>query len=277
MDSHQTSPLAAQILKLVGIIMIIVALLDYLIILLPTNFSNLAWQITVTTQIVERGVIPLIAFALLFTGFWIDSLAGIFVEKPKPWLNGRFWILILSIGFGLMFLVILPYHLNNVQLNKNETLAQIDQQVNQSDQVKGQAEQRKAQIKSQVSELVKDEKKMNEYIDRLNQIKDSGQLKGEQLTSLKNELELVKKAKEDPKGFDKFVDQKIDELENQMQKKLKDDQQKAEEQANLGLWKSALQTGASSLALSIGYSLIGWLGLREMFSPKLSRRQTSLR
>ena len=68
------SPLAAIALKLVGLVTIISALLDYLILVIPPDFANPQWQLATTTQLVDRGIVPLVGIALILTGF-LDLIA----------------------------------------------------------------------------------------------------------------------------------------------------------------------------------------------------------
>lgn len=52
------SPFTALALKTVGLILIVSALLDYVILAIPFNPLQREWQLSFTTQIVDRGVIP---------------------------------------------------------------------------------------------------------------------------------------------------------------------------------------------------------------------------
>ena len=61
-NSRQFSSVAARTLKVVGIILILSALLDCIVLSLPGETSdilNRAWQLAAATQIVDRGIIPL--------------------------------------------------------------------------------------------------------------------------------------------------------------------------------------------------------------------------
>ncbi|MGB7488120.1 MAG: HpsJ family protein, partial [Phormidesmis sp.] len=75
-DISIPSPLAAISLKLVGAITIAAAMVDFLTLLLPPEFGNRAWQLATVTSLVDRGIVPLVGIALLFTGYWIDTSIG---------------------------------------------------------------------------------------------------------------------------------------------------------------------------------------------------------
>ena len=90
------SPLAAIALKLVGLVTIISALLDYLILVIPPDFANPQWQLATTTQLVDRGIVPLVGIALILTGFWIDRQCRTRSATAKP--GDRFAVLGLCFG-----------------------------------------------------------------------------------------------------------------------------------------------------------------------------------
>ena len=62
--------------------------------------------------------------------------------------------------------------------------------------------------------------------------------------------------------------QRLDEIKNQLQTQLQERRKQAESQANLEALKQWLRIGIQSMLLSICYSLIGWLGIRELSSMK---------
>ncbi|MGL5062729.1 MAG: HpsJ family protein, partial [Microcoleus sp.] len=75
-NSRQFSSVAARTLKVVGIVLILSALLDSIVLSLPgetADIFNRVWQLAAATQIVDRGIMPLMGIALLLTGFWVDS------------------------------------------------------------------------------------------------------------------------------------------------------------------------------------------------------------
>ena len=98
------SPLAAISLKLVGAITILAALIDFITLLFPPEFGDRAWQLATTTQLVDRGIVPLVGIALLFTGYWIDSSLGNAPRRMSLATDPRFWICLLACLLGLAFL-----------------------------------------------------------------------------------------------------------------------------------------------------------------------------
>ncbi|MEZ2235434.1 MULTISPECIES: HpsJ family protein [unclassified Microcoleus] len=272
-NSRQFSSVAARTLKVVGIILILSALLDCIVLSLPGETSdilNRGWQLAAATQIVDRGIIPLMGIALLMTGFWVDSSTGVSIERQNIWLDLRFWALLVSSLLGLIYLCLVPLHLNNTRLELKEALVQVDREAGQaegqleaqikSDQFKAQIEQLKSQRRSQIAALLQDEGKMAQAL---------------KSPEVPKELKAVlQESKNDPKALDKFLEQQAQELPNQARKEIQTRKQQKEKELRTRSRNSSLQTGISSLLLAIGYITVGWTGLRSMGIPRFGRRKS---
>ncbi|MBC6430469.1 hypothetical protein FM036_06345 [Nostoc sp. HG1] len=255
----------ALTLKVVGIICILSFFVDFFILLLPFQPTDRVWQINLGTALVDRGIVPLVGLGLLFAAYWIDS-ADAASDRPQG-MDLRFPAVILSSILGLMFLLIFPLHLNNVNQAKTQTLNRIAQEGDQAEtqvnnrllqlqaqltteQGKAQLNQLRTQTKAQFSEILKDEQRYKQAIE-------SSQIPA-------NIKELLKKAKTDPQVLDKAIEQQTDiqTLRTQQLSQVRQRREEAEKQAKDTAWKSGLRIGISSLLLSIGYIIIGWTGLR---------------
>jgi len=271
-NSRQFSSVAARTLKVVGIILILSALLDCIVLSLPGETSdmiNRGWQLAAATQIVDRGIIPLMGIALLMTGFWVDSSTGVSIERRNVWLDLRFWALLISSLLGLIYLLLVPVHLNNTRLELKETLVQVEREAGQaegqleaqmkSEQFKTQIEQLKSQRRSQIAALLQDEGKMAEAL---------------KSPEVPKELKAVlQESKNDPKALDKFLEQQAQELPNQARNEIRTRKQQKEKELRTRSRNSSLQTGISSLLLAIGYITVGWTGLRSMGMLRFGRHQ----
>lgn len=271
-NSRQFSSVAAQTLKVVGIILILSALLDCIVLSLPGEASDLlnrAWQLAAATQIVDRGIIPLMGIALLMTGFWVDSSSGVSIERRKVWLDLRFWALLISSLLGLVYLSLVPVHLNNTRLELQDALAQVDREAGQaegqleaqitSDQFKAQIEQLKNQRRTQIAALLQDEGKLQQAL---------------QSSDVPQELKTVlRNSKNDPKALDNFLEQQAQELPAQARNEIRTRKQQKEKELRTRSRNSSLQTGISSLLLAIGYITVGWTGLRSMGILRFGRRK----
>jgi uncharacterized membrane protein YccC len=173
---------------------------------------------------------------------------------------------------GLIFLLIFPLHLNNVNQVKIQTLTRIGQEADQlenqvknqlaqvqtqlgNDQVKAAVEKQRTELKQQLStqlgELVKDEQKYNQA------------LNNNQLPAAQKDL--LKQYKTNPKALDDFISQQTDpqQLANQRITQIRSQKEQELKKTSDDAIKE-LRTGLSSLLLAIGYIIIGWTGLRSM-------------
>ncbi len=272
-NSRQFSSVAARTLKVVGIILILSALLDCIVLSLPGEASdilNRGWQLAAATQVVDRGIIPLMGIALLMTGFWVDSSTGVSIERRNVLLDLRFWALLLSSLLGLIYLSLVPVHLNNTRLELKDALVQVEREAGQaegqleaqikSDQFKAQIEQLKSQRRTQIAALLQDEGKMAQAL---------------KSPEVPKELKAVlQESKNDPKALDKFLEQQAQELPNQARNEIRTRKQQKEKELRTRSRNSSLQTGISSLLLAIGYITVGWTGLRSMGIPQFGRRKS---
>lgn len=238
-------------LKIVGLIMILSSLLDYIILVIPAPGVDPLqpdWQFNLTTQLVDRGVIPMVGIAFLLAGYWISKNSGAAANDQRSSVSDlRFWVFLLSSLLGLIFLLLVPLHFNNVRLQSNQALAQITERAEQ-------AETQLAAQTEQIGILLKEPQRMDE----LNRAIESGQVQGERLVQLQALREQLQTLKQDPEALDQRV--------NQAKTQIRSGQQEAEARARTQAWKSGIRTGLSSLFLAIGYSVIGWLGLRSLGS-----------
>jgi hypothetical protein len=259
------SPFTALILKIVGLILIVSSLLDLLILSAPYNLVQRDWQMAFTNQLVDRGIIPLIGISLFFVGYLVDSKSSPSETEQKSVVqNLRFWVLLLSSLLGLIYLLLVPLHINNIVQKSDEAFKQVNQKATQTEsqveiQLKTQAQQ--------VDALVKDPKRFSETISQLDKAIASGQLQGDRLTQAQTFKSILQAAKQNPQAIPQALNQQIEANRVQIQKGKQD----AENQAKTDAVKLGLRTGLNSLFLAIGYITIGWTGLRGLGNSSASR------
>jgi hypothetical protein len=254
-SSPAYSPFTALTLKVVGLIMIVSSLLDFIILAIPFKPLDRAWQLGFTTQIVDRGIIPMVGIALLVAGYWIGNSIGGSSTEPKSSVQDlRFWAFLLSTLLGLIFLLLVPLHFINISKQSDEALKQITQKASQAEV------QLDTQTK-QVDAIVKDPQKLSE----LERAIESGQVQGEQLARLQALREQLQTFKKDPKALKEQV--------AAAQTQIRSGKLEAENRAKTEALKLGLRTGLSSLLLAVGYSAIGWTGLRSLGGTSPSRRK----
>ncbi|MDJ0730344.1 MAG: HpsJ family protein [Crocosphaera sp.] len=259
------SAFTSLVLKLIGVIFILSSVLDYLTILIPVNFGSASWKIGVVTNIVDRGVVPLVGIGFILVGYFIDGLANANPLK-KSGLNLKFPVYILSAFLGLLFLLAVPFHLININDVKTDALERIQQGA-------GQGAEQIQQFLTQVDTLSKNPGRLNEQIQRLNQAIETGQVQGRQLNA--QQLETLRQQRQQLQGLRDLAknpeeyQKRTDELKNQLETQLLERRKQAESQATIQALKQSLRIGLSSLMLAIVYTVIGWMGLKsEISSPK---------
>lgn len=271
MKAAPLTPFAARVLKIVGLILIVASLLDYIILSVPFQLQDKQWLLNYITQVVDRGIIPLVGLAFLFTGLWIENeLAG--QGRGRSIWSLSFWALALSTALGLIFLLLVPLHLNTTRLATEDALKQLDQNASvQESQLDAQVKQRE----SQISSLLQNEQQVRQLDQQLKQLEtaiSSGQLKGPQLEQAKRVQQELQQLRANPGS----LGDKAKEFRNQELLKIRDGKQKAEQQIRGQSWKTGLRIGLSSLLLALAYSIVGWSGLREQGFFQSGRRRASV-
>ncbi|BAY45675.1 hypothetical protein SAMD00079811_32820 [Scytonema sp. HK-05] len=265
MNNRFAAAIAARTLKVIGVILILSFLIDFIILSLDFSPTDKQLQLRWAASMVERGVVPLVGLGMLLAGYWIDSFDDGNQSQP---LDFRMPALIISSILGLLFLIIAPVHAMNVinqrtqvvdQISKDAQVAenQLKTQLNQvqaqlgNDQVKAAVEKQRAQVKTQYSELLQDEQRYNQALNNPNV---------PQATK-----DLLKKFKANPQELDKFIAQQTDpqQLANQRLAQIRTRREELEKQAQEN-WKPGLRIVVNSLLLSVAYIIIGWSGLRSM-------------
>lgn len=259
---NSSSAVASLTMKVVGILLIVSSVLDYIILGFPPEFLNRQWQLGYITQIVDRGVIPLMGVALVLLGVWIESNAGLSKSSRPPLLDLRFWVLIFSSILGLVFLLLFPLHLNNVRMERSAALQTIREEAAQQEAVLAQrinspqGQQQISEIqnrfKTELQKLISDPQQLQQ------------RLENEQVTE--QEKELLKNFKENPANVEQFVSQNFSAqaIQTQQLQEIRQRRDEREAQAKIRSIKSGLQTGISSLLLAFSYTLIGWTGLKNL-------------
>ncbi|MDB9534584.1 HpsJ family protein [Dolichospermum planctonicum CS-1226] len=277
--ANSTSSHTSFSLKLIGIICILSFFLESLFILFPLEITDKLWQINLYRSLVEQGFLPLLGLGAIVTAFYVGRTE----ESSHPSsLSLKLPIFILSSLLGLMFLLIFPLYLGNVNQIKEQGLTRINKEAEQlenqvksqlaqiqnqlgNDQVKASVEKQRAalkeQLRTQLNELVKDEQKYTQAINN-NQLPTA-------------QKDLLKKYKGNPQALDNFIAQQTDpqQLANQRIDQINSQKEQQLQKTQADAWKE-LRTGINSLLLSIGYTVIGWRGLRGTGVSKSSSRRS---
>ncbi|MEM9271779.1 MAG: HpsJ family protein [Cyanobacteria bacterium P01_F01_bin.143] len=254
MSSSKVSNFTSLCLKTIGGILILTSLLDYLTLAIPFQPSDIQWQITFTSQIVDRGIVPMVGIAFIMLSYWVESSISKgtknqgFDLKPPAFF--------LSLFLGVIFFLLVPLHLNNLRIISSQNLAQIDASTEEAQSL---ITQRYEQLKDpQNAQLI------TRRISDIDQALNSGKIEGQtissqqrqQLASTKEQLESLSKNTKNPET----IDARLQEAQNKLATETSAQKSKAKTQAV----KQGLRVGISSLLLSVGYLLMGWFGLQSL-------------
>jgi hypothetical protein len=252
LSSPTLSILASRTLKTVGIIVILASLLDMITLSMPYQIAERQWQINFVSQAVDRGVVPLVGLVLLLVGSWVDAVSDELPTRKPIWQDLRLYAFVLASLLGLFFLLVFPFHLNNVNGEYQTALGQVSQQsATAKTQLENRLQQEIGSRQQQITQL------LGATDEQLTQLEQSGQLSKEQAT-------LIRQFKADRNGIAPFLKDQEDKLRTQATTELGKQKQQAEENLKTETLKSGLRIGISSLLLAIGYIVIGWTGLRSL-------------
>lgn len=257
----------ALTLKLFGVIFILIALLDFFTLMFPLQMADPQWQLTVVTGMVDRGVVPMLGMGLISIGYLVDTMQKANGTPPKTGFDLRIPIYILAIALGLVFLLLIPVHLTNVNEIKSAELAELESQI-------GQGQQQVEGALRQFDALSKNPEALDQQIQEGEQLLAARQVNGnplnqEQLATIErqvNELKGLREISKDPAA----LRAKMDEIKTNLETQVAEQRQKVEGQASSQALKQGLRVGLSSLMLSIGFAAFGALGLRNILSASSS-------
>lgn len=253
MKAFAPSPWLSLMLKLVGALLLLTSLIDFITLFTTVNFGDKQTILAFTTGLVDRGFIPLIGAVLLFISFWFEPGEGNSQSQSSPML--RLFALVVASILGLLFLVIVPWH---VMTTREAAAAQIDDITKKTDLLVSQVEGQVKQLKGQGPQ------QLEAQLSELDRLINNGQLSGAQLDQAQQKREQLRRLKADPKALEAEMEAQIAPKRTEELNRIKSDSQKAKDQTQGNAMRSALRTGLNSLLLAIGYIVLGWTGLRQM-------------
>ncbi|TVU52204.1 MAG: hypothetical protein EA414_18735 [Arthrospira sp. PLM2.Bin9] len=245
---NQIPSQAAGFLRLAGVILFFFALINYILLFVPPNFGDLRWQLNFTTQMVEQGVIPVLAIALMFCAYGLQEVAGLSPENPKQGFNSlKFWVYVISGILGVMYLVLIPLHVGTTIAASNETIEKINQDAATA-QV--QLEERLQEQQTQMLAILGNQQRLEDYIQE------------QQLTEA--QLARLQQFQENPE----VLGVQSDAIGQELKREIENRRREAEKRSQLGTFKSNLRVGLGSLLLASCYLTIAWSGLINKRSRK---------
>jgi len=257
MKAITSSPWIALMLKLVGSILILTSLIDYLTLFTTIDFQTKQTIISFTTGVVDRGFIPLVGIILVSLGLWIESSGASTDGQASPIL--RLAVFVIASILGLLFLLVVPWH---VMTTRDAAATEVEEIGKKADALESQVDSQVKQLKGQGPQ------QLDAQLAELDRVINSGQLPADQLTQAQQKREQLRKLKADPKALDAELEAQIGPRRTQELDKLRSDERKAKELTQGNAMRAALRTGLNSLLLAIGYIIVGWTGLRQLLSDR---------
>ncbi|WP_143467611.1 HpsJ family protein [Leptolyngbya ohadii] len=261
---------AALILKLIGGLMVMGSIADCLVLLIPPNFLDQEWLTALIRGWILYGPIPLIGFALLLLGVWIESLSPSFSPSPiadrpagkkaskragkrsaqSPFVSS---ITFLSLCYCILFLLMVPLYFNSSRLASASATRNLNQQAQQAEQA---LNDRLDQRREQINLLISDSAQRQAF---RAQLEDSSQnsLSPEQQTELQQLLDLVQRVQKDPS----VLEEELTQAQQAGLEEIKAEQQQQRDRITAETRKLRLHTILTALILAIGFGGIAWTGM----------------
>jgi hypothetical protein len=248
------TPLSAPFtLKLVGSILLLSSLLNYLSIPFGLDLSNKPSLIEPISKIIDSGATPMVGLALISTAYWLDRMADTGARSKVL----RFGATVYAAILGVLFLGLALVHINNAGIVEGKAITGIEEQAkNAEGQVAQQVEQRELQL----AQLAGDPKKIDEQLKQFNDAIANKQVPEDQIPQLQQLVKDLQEIKGNPGALKEKAQKSREELLNQVRSK-----KEAEISRIKGeMGKSKFRTGLSGILFSGGYLVMTWLGLSEM-------------
>ena len=227
-----------RILEVVGSILVLSVLTDYLVYLQAFDFASSEWRLGLVATLVDRGIVPLVGLTLIFLGQWWRAQAGTATPAWEAPLR------LVSRGVSLILAVVFALTIVFSFTNFDAARAKFDQQLQQ--QVKLQIEPQLNQLTQQLDKMTPDQLRQ-----QLEQGKASGQLPPEllkeydQLQKNPEELKVRLKAQ-----LEKQKEAAITQLKASAAPHL--------QKVQTEFLRQVVKTTLMSLLLATGYAVVFW-------------------
>jgi hypothetical protein len=236
-----TSLVTSLALKTASMVLIVSTIVDIVFTLLPYQLSDGRWWAAATSELVNRGLLPLVGIVFWLIADWIETVSKEASGRGSG--NLTKGITALALLLGVAFLAIVPYQAWTGNSERDKAMTANKEQVAKLE----------TRIKQELS-IISDKTKIQQQIAEWDKLIKEGKIQGQDLAKIKSDKANLEQMASDPAK----VKAKSDEVMTNIRKQ----QQEAEGQATALMWKTGIRTALASLLLSAGYSFIGLTGLR---------------
>jgi hypothetical protein len=239
------------ILTVAGTCVALAAGLDFFTLLFPDPTpTSVEWRLNTLTQLVDRGVVPLLGFSLILMGRWLTIVSDSTGRKRS--LPPLILIVFIASGLlGLAYLGIAPFHFRDSGIASTNAIAQLNRQVEQAEQ---QLDSRINQEVNAISGLMGDERQLQQLQNS------SGAVTKEQQQQIDELLTQIKEFKANPNA----LEAKVKESREQFLAQIRLQKTNVERQIQTDYWRSSIRIPMSSLLLALGYGFIAISGFQLM-------------
>ncbi len=243
---NNAAPIALA-LKGIGCILLAIALIDYLVLLFPLDLGDPQWRFQLSSQVVDRGVLPLLGIAILGLSIWVEQLSELSskgVMKPV--------MMVASAALTLLFFIVGPMHF----VDAGKASASATRQVNnRADQAEVQLEARLQQERAQINAVISDPSQLQDLEAQLA----SGDIPEdakERLTTIKDNLV---RFKEDPS----LLEAQQESTRNRALSAIRSSGLEESNRVALEFRKSRIRVPLSSFMLAGAFMFIFWTGFTQ--------------
>lgn len=244
--SSNAAPIALA-LKVVGSILLAIALIDYLVLLFPLDLAEPQWRFQLTSQVVDRGVLPLLGIALMGLSIWVEQVSGLSEKGTiKPVL------MVASAALALLFFILGPLHF----IDAGQASATATRQVNdRTDQAEAQLETRLQQERAQINAVINDPTQLKGL---------EQQLASDELPAdAKERLTLIKENLTRFKADPQLLETQLENTRNRALGAIRTTGLEENNRVALEFRKSRLRIPLSSLMLAGTFVFIFWTGFTQ--------------
>ena len=262
MNLSNKSSFSALSLKVAGIILIISALLDYILLpwmlAVPFEVGEKQWQLLFVGQMVDRGVTPLLGICFILVSYWLETKEQ---SKSSTFFSIKFLGILLSTFLGVLFLIFIPVYLSNLNEAKTIELEKIEANV-------GEVQNRLQGEYDQLTNVLQNEEQLKQVeatLAQINEALSAGAFNGQplnpqeiqQLQAQRTQLENLKNYKDNPQALEGRIKELKSEIESQKNAQATEAKNK--------VFQQGLRIGLRSLFLAIGYmgiAVLGWMSFK---------------
>lgn len=246
LSSRQLSPLLATTLIVVGLVMALAAFVDMVVLPMPYTPQDREWLLGFTTQVVDRGIIPLLGLALILAGFWVTSLT---TSVKRLWPTA---VVILSCVLSAFYLLLIVLHVSNVSAVQDNQLEAIAERTAQAEQeIETQIDTQLGQRRTLISQLLDNPELREQAVSR-------GLISPE-------DAAVLEEFEDDPEQLETYLqglESQAEGVRTGQQGEINDRRESQVSEIKTDALKSILRIGLGSLLLTIGYGALGWTGLK---------------